>query len=222
MTPGSSRRSSWRVSGLIWSIAYAALALGTISAPADTSGVRSVALGGGLLWVIAYVVGLFQKSERRRIEPRPLVMVLLILAGAVEALGATWAQAEHATAQATWFALALGFALAGLANARRREPSDGTVVCQLFFHGLMIFPALSQLAGIWLSRSGQASNLAPLTRLLVVIAGVATPLLFVTLLAVLVYDLNRPTEERDHPSLALLAVQAAYVVAVFRWAQDGI
>src|SRR5207302_4254054 len=101
--------------------------------------------------------------------------------------------------------------------ARRREPSDGVLVGQLFFHGLMIVPVLATLAAVLLriiAGPAAAGAVGPLTRQLILIIAVAIPVLFTTLVGVLAHDLTRPDDSPDLAWTALLADQAAFVVVL--------
>jgi hypothetical protein len=224
MDEESQSRSSWKVSEVLWLTAWIAVALAALFSRADASSVLNVALGGGLLWAFALVIHCRNHASRPapRGPGRLLVAVLLISGGCVEAFGVWSAFHQSSWGQVYWFAVPTGFAAAGLITLSRREPGDGVLFGQLFFHGLMSVPALSRIAAMWLARPNAPNNFALLTRSLIVIVGVVEPALFVTLLVLVAHDLQRPNEERDSPWVALAAAQAAYVVALFRWTQDGV
>jgi hypothetical protein len=212
----------WTLAIVLWGVAYLALGLGAVVAGPDRSGVLGVGLAGGLLWVVALV------SEEMRSRGAPkgaangIVVFYLVVAGCLEGLAARSAFAQGARDQVFWFAMALAFAAAGVITTTRRDPSDGALVSQLFFHGLMLFPSLANVAGIWLHQGAAPPRVEPLARSFIIIAGVAVPVLFLTLVALLTYDLQRPRADRGSAWLALVAAESAYVVALFRWAQNGV
>ena len=219
--------SRWTVASLLWATAYVGLGLATIALPADREGVEALLIGGAMVWAIAYLLDRFAKA---RVASKPrrttaIVSAVYLIACLVESSAALEALRERQEDQALWFGLALGFAVAALASARNREPSDGVLLTQLSFHGLMLIPALAILinAGLVLvAVPGTIGLAAPLTRTLIVVASVPMPLVFVTDLAVLATDFHRPAEDRDRPATTLLVVQAACLVEVLRWAHNGV
>ena len=216
MSGGEGRRGEGlRLGSALWFVAYLALLLGGLASRGETAGVVGVAAGGGLVWGLALVVDVRSdggSGPRRR--GKPLVPILLAIAGLAEGIAASRAWVDGDGAQGVRFALAAGYALAGLVTSARREPSDGAFACALFFHFLMLFPALAQLAAFFLDRPGGVAGSGPLRKVLSVIVGVAFPCLFAALLFSLLHDLSRPPSERDRPSSALLAAEAAFVLAL--------
>ncbi|MBX6316745.1 MAG: hypothetical protein IRY99_28105 [Isosphaeraceae bacterium] len=211
-------RASWNVGTLLWAVAFAALALAALLAPADAGGVVGLVAVGHGLWLTAFYVEPTVRRSAADGRAQALVAVVLVVLGSCEALGLARALAEREWDQGLWFGLALSFAAAGVLGTMRRGPSDGVLACQLFFHGLMLVPALAALADRLLATGGAG----PLAPRLVVIVGVAVPVLFATLLLILAHDLHRPPEARDLAWAALLAHQAAYVVILIRWAGHGL
>jgi uncharacterized membrane protein (DUF485 family) len=215
-------RFRWNLALLLWGVAYVALGIGAILAGANAPGVLGVALAGGLLWAVALGVEEWRPRPLPRKPASRFILMIFVVAGCLEAAGARSAFAEAAMGQVFWFAMATGFAAAGLVTASRRDPSDGALVCQLFFHGFMLFPALARVAAAWLFQPGVPNNLALLTRTFIIIVGVAAPTFILTTVLLLSHDLQRPIAERNGAWLALLAAESAYMVALFRWAQDGV
>jgi uncharacterized membrane protein len=216
-----SQSPPWRLSTLLWCVAFVALALAGMIVPADAQGVTGVALGGSLIWIVAYALDDQTRRTKPSQAPRRLVPTVLAVAGLLELLAGLATMAERERDQSIWFASALVFAVFGIVTARRREPGDGTFAVQIFFHTLMLVPALAMLVNAYLdarARSGIIGAAGPLTRVLILVTGVALPILFTALVTVLAYDVNRERENSDLPWSTLLASQAAYTVVLFRWA----
>lgn len=224
-------RSSRSLADLLWMVAFSALALAALLSPADSEGVGSLAVGGHLLWGLAYASA--GAGPSRRTEGRGasgLVVGVLAAAGLCEVVGAAVAWREAEDAQALWFVLASAYAAAGIATALRRGPGDGAFACQIFFHLLAAFPVLGACANALLrasaggSAGGAITGASPLTTVLIQAVQVAAPLLLTALLATLALDLARPRGGggRDLPWMALMAHQAAFTVITIRWDFQGL
>jgi len=223
-------RSGANLSSWLWAVAFSALALSALAAPADEGGVRNLALGGGVLWGTAFILDPDGRRARRRGEPRAtgLVVGVLVVAGLAEALAMASALGEGQDPQALWFGSGVGFAAAGVASTLRRGPSDPALACQLFLHVLVLFPAAAIVLVALLraivggAGAGAVTGASPLTKSLILVVTIALPLLCTSLLATLGYQLTRPTEERSLPWTALLVLQAAFAALAARWAYDGL
>lgn len=225
MTPP---RPRWALSGLLWGVAFLMLAMAGAVSPANRSGVAGVAILGFALTALA--VGLDLASGRRGRRPDDAKFVTGVLAAfaAVEGLGLFVARAEGEANQAAWFAVALGFAAAGVLASWRGGASDGAIAAQLFFHGVLIIPAVAPVGKLIVAAIGTPEAVAafaaagPVARLLLIVGGVAMPPLFAGLLFALAYDFGRRDERRPPVWPALLIHEAAYVVIAARWSYDGI
>lgn len=215
------------VGALLWGVAFAALATAAMVSPADAEGVKGLALGGHVLWATALALDIGGAPPRRR-AGTALTVGVLGGAGLLEVAAAVVAIVDRAPGQALWFGLAASFAVAGVVTSLRRAPSDGVLGGQVFFHVLMLIPALANLVQMLLvalagpNAAGGLGTAAPLVRVVLICAAVALPLLFTSLVAALAHDLHRPPTERGWPWLVLLAHEAAFVALAARWAGDGL
>ncbi|HWE39091.1 MAG TPA: hypothetical protein VG406_21260 [Isosphaeraceae bacterium] len=227
MTTGS-KPAGIGVGALLWGVAFAALATAALMSPADAAGIEGLALGGHALWATALAIDLGTGGRPRRRAGTALTVAVLGGAGLAEAAATGAALADRAAGQALWFGLAASFAAAGVVTSLRRAPSDGVLGGQVFFHLLMLIPALANLAQLLLvavagpHAAGGLGTAAPLVRVVLICSAVALPLLFTSLVAALAHDLHRPPAERGWPWLVLLAHEAAFVALAARWAGDGL
>lgn len=213
---------------MLWLVALASMPLAAASAPADARGVGSLALAGFLLWAIAHLREFAtRRADAGRVRARGIEVASprfteFVLVAVVEGLGIAGAIAEGEEAPVFFFALALAFALAGIANARRHAPSDAMVYCQLAFHCLMVIPALVIECDLVLA-SGPGQHWPSLLRdagrmmAVVVLGAVTLPPLFAVLVSTLARELVRPDGDRDLPGTALLGHQAACLILLLRW-----
>ncbi len=146
----------------------------------------------------------------------------------VEAVGLFSAWNEGEQAQRLWFGAALGFALAGAVASWRGGASDGAIGVQMFFHAVMMIPALAAVATLIVRSAGSASASAtfsasgPIARLLFIVTGITLAPLFAALIAVLAHGASGSPDRRSPVWPALLVHEAAFVILAARWAYDGL
>ncbi len=225
MTPP---RAGLRLSTLIWGVAFLALTMSAVLSPATDSGVVGVTVLGFVLTGLAVAIDAISGREARRPEDVAFLTSVLAAFAAVEVFGLVVAQGENESRQAIWFAAALGFAASGILASWRGGGSDGSVAAQLFFHGVMVVPAIAPIGKLAVRSFGSPEAISafgvagPVAKLLLVIDGIAMPPLFAGLLFALAHDLSTRDETRSPIWPSLLIHQAAYVVIALRWSYDGL
>ncbi|MDB5350452.1 MAG: hypothetical protein JWN86_1699 [Planctomycetota bacterium] len=226
-TVKKSRTASWTLGTSLWGVAFLSLAMAALLSPPDASGITGLTIAGHGLTAVALTVDI-KRGRRRGPEDAAFLTGVLLIFGLVELVGWLVAHRAGEADQALWFAVGLGFTVAGIVASLRGGGSDGAIASQLFFHGVLIVPALGStgsLVGVLLGtiEADQAfGHAGPIGRLLFTIAGIALPPLFAMLVAVLAYDLGHHGERESPVWPALLAHQAAYVVIASRWMFHGI
>jgi hypothetical protein len=223
------KRPALTLSALLWGTAFATLGTAALVLRADARGVLGLLAAGHLTWAVAWLSeGRAGRSDGDEGVERFVIGVLATF-GVLEGAGLLVALSEGATDQAVWFSAALSFAAAGAVSAWRSRPGDGSLAAQIFFHLVMGSPALSSLFDrLWPALAGVpgargAGGTAPLTRALLVVAGVVVPLVFVGLLAALVLACDRVRAKgRGRPWAALIAHEAVFIVMAIRWAAGGL
>jgi len=209
-------------------VAFLALTMAAVLSPATDSGVVGVTVLGFVLTGFAVAMDATLGTHGRRPDDAAFLTSVLIAFAAVELFGLVVAQSENETRQAVWFAAALGFAASGMLASWRGGGTDGSVAAQLFFHSVMIVPAIAPLGKFAVKSFGTpeaigAFNTAgPIAKLLLVIDGIAMPPLFAGIMFALAYDLSKRDEARPPIWPSLLIHQAAYVVIALRWSYDGL
>lgn len=212
----------------LWAVAFATLGLAALLTAPDYRAVISLTLVGHALTVLA--IALDDSAPDTLSTPRGATYTIATLAvGLVgEAAGGIGLLALGAYDLAAWFLVALSFAAAGIVTTLRRVPGDNVFGCQIFFHGTFLSPLAPALIG-WLFASSYADQggdrplgIAAAGVAVLVIRTVWIPLLFVTLLAVLTFNLSRVRQDRGPCWDVLVAHQAVFAVIVFRWAANGL
>jgi hypothetical protein len=211
---------------MLWAVAFAALPLSAAVASPDLGGLGGLALAGVAVWGLAYALDLVA----RRREPdgagaagTPILAALTVVA-MVEGIALGRSAVDGQAAPAVWYAVALAFALAGLAGARRREPGVETLACQLLFHALVVVPALIVQVDFaplparadrlfdWAGRAPSASGLV----LFGSAVAVVLPALLAMMVSCLARELAGPPRARNLPFAALLDAQLAFIILVAR------
>ena len=217
------------VATLLGAVAYSAEAIAAFLVPADATGVASLMRLGFGVTAAVVILDVLNRRLTRRADDAPALTAVLLVFAAIELAALVIARGEGETAQALWFAAALGFAIGGIVAAWRGGGSDGAVAVQLFLHGVLIIPALGAAVSLLFSGFGNAgaagalAKAGPVARRLFIVAGIALPPLFVSLMAVLAHDRSRAADRAPSPVwTALLVHEAAHVVLAARWAYDGI
>ncbi|HEV3121296.1 MAG TPA: hypothetical protein VGY53_05315 [Isosphaeraceae bacterium] len=208
------------VANLLWLVAYAALLLSAVFTPAERPSLLSLVAAGHLLWAGAFYLD-WSLEPKRHERPAGKAVVVGVLAamGAGELIGMALGFREDDQFQAAWFGLALSFLVAALASSMRWPPSDFVLGCQIFFHVMMLAPALAILARaiVWLNVGDWALNslggAGPLAVVLVGIALVGFPFVLAAMGAAL--QISRAANTRSWS--ALLVHQAAFTIMVLRW-----
>ena len=225
MTPFSPR---WSLAGLMWGVAFVMLGIASVMSASNRSGVMGVALLGFILTGIAVVMDVISGHRVREPDDATFLTGVLLAFEAIEILGFVVARSEGEANQAAWFAAAVGFASVGILASWRGGGSDGAVASQLFFHGVLIVPAVAPIGKLAVRWIGSPEAIAafqtagPVARLLLVIGGIAMPPLFAGLLFTLFYDVGKRDDRRPPVWPVLLASEAAYVVIALRWSYDGL
>ena len=229
MIPDSApRRSRWGLAGLLWGLAFLALAMASAFSPPDRSGVASVAMLGFGLTAMAVGLDAAKGHAGRGPDDASFLTGVLAAFASVEILGLLVARAEGEADQTAWFAFALGFAAVGMLASWRGGASDGAVASQLFFHTVMIVPALAPIGKVIVAAVGTPEAVGafdtagPVARLLLIIGGVAMPPLFAGLLFATAYEVLHHNPRKPPVWTALLVHQAAHVVIALRWSYNGI
>jgi hypothetical protein len=217
------------VATLLRAVAYSAEAIAAFAVPADLTGVSSLLLLGHVVTGTVLAVDLWNRRVVRRSNDVGFITVVLIVIAAIELTAFVVARREAESGQALWFAAALGFAVVGVLASWCEGGSDGAIASQLFFHGVALIPAVG--VAFWLVFSGPANpdateallRAGPIARRIFVVAGIALPPLFVSLLAVLAHERSRGVERFPSPVwTALMVHEATYVVLAARWIYDGV
>lgn len=218
----------WTLASMLWLVAFASLPLAAAASPTEGRGLEGMALSGFAIWVIACLrecmchrspAGRASVGEIDGVKP-PFAELCTV--ATIEGLGMAGALGHGDESLASYFALSLSFALAGITNARRRAPSADMVFCQLVFHGLVAIPglvfegslAVGQFYGQRLyAYLGNAGGMMAV----MVLTAVTVPPLFMILISTAAVELARPDDDRDLPGSALLSQEAACLLLFMRW-----
>ncbi|MCA1686802.1 MAG: hypothetical protein LC745_12705 [Planctomycetia bacterium] len=224
----TTRPEGWGLATCLWAVAALAMGFAAVTVRAEAESLIGLAAVGHA-WV---AVSAAMDSANRTVRPaRPneaITSIGLGVAGAGELLGLALCAVAGQNNQAVWFGLGLSFSVVGVVMARRTTPGDGAFVGQIAFHAVVLVPIVPELSGLIFEVGGgrPVANLltdfGALIRQFLIVVGVLIPVAFTLLMTVLTLALVKPADGRDTGWSAVLASQAAFLVALYRWSSDGL
>lgn len=221
-------RSGLTLAAALWGVAFVALGMAALTIKAESRGVVGLTVVGHVLTLFALVLDKTEPAQPRSLAGRSTTILYLAGFLILELAGTVLLAVLGEHDLALWFALGASFSALGIAVSWQRVPSDHVLACQIFFHAAIVAPLVAALPVFVIDltrnevREEVSLGLTTMTWTVLVGCEVAVPLLIVTLITALAYDLSRPRSEPIVSWAVLMAHQLGFAALVFRWAGDGL